>query len=318
MPLVSVIIPCYNCDRFLLETVSSVFNQDFTDYEIILIDDGSTDNTLEVIKSFGDKVIAEFQENRGASYTRNRGTALAKGEFIQYLDADDLLRPNTLEKRVKALRDTTADVAYCDWQNLVEGEDGKFQLGEIISRKIEDIHPNPEIALFTKFWSPPAALLYRRSIIDKIGGWNESLPIIQDARFLLDAALVGGKFVHVPGIGADYRVHGNTSLSRRNPVAFVKDCFINGCQVEEVWKNQGALTPEHCQALAQLYDYTARTLFMADEELFAENLRRLYEFQPGFRPSFPKIAGIMSAILGRQGAKFMIKLSGRSPISSRI
>lgn len=314
MTLVSVIIPCYNCDRFLQETVNSIFQQTFTDYEIILIDDGSTDNTPEIIKSFGSKVRAEFQTNRGASAARNRGTELAQGEFIQYLDADDLLRSDALEKRVEALRKNNADVAYSDWQKLVETENGQFELGEIISCKIEDIHPDLEIALFTSFWSPPAALMYSRNIVEKIGSWNESLPIIQDARFLLDAGLRGGKFVYVPGVGAEYRIHGNTSLSRSNPVNFVKDCYRNGRQVEQFWQSQGKLTLERQKALAQLYDYTARTLLMGDWGLFQENLACLYKVEPAFRPSLPKLAGLISQLMGIRATRWWVKRLGRSPI----
>ena len=314
MTLVSVIIPCYNCDRFLEETVNSILQQTFTDYEIILIDDGSTDNTAKIIKSFGSLVRAEFQPNQGASVTRNRGTAMAGGEFIQYLDADDLLRPDALEKRLGALKSSGADVAYSDWQKLVEIAPGKFELGEIISRKIEDIHPNIEIALFTSFWSPPAALLYRRSIVDKIGLWNESLPIIQDARFLLDAGLKGGRFVYVPGVGAEYRVHTGVSLSRRNPLEFVKDCYRNGCQVQEFWEHRGELNIEQKKALAQLYDYTARTLLMGDRELFTENLARLYGVEPKFRGSLPKLAGLMSQIWGIKVTRWWVNRLGRSPL----
>ncbi|MFN9557622.1 MAG: glycosyltransferase family 2 protein, partial [Dolichospermum sp.] len=140
--LISVIIPCYNCERFLQETLESVFQQTFTNYEIILVDDGSTDKTADIIKSYDSKVRAEFTPNRGASAARNLGTSLATGEFIQYLDADDLLLPDALEKRITSLKVSGADVVYSDWQKLVETEAEKFELGEITSRKIEDINPD--------------------------------------------------------------------------------------------------------------------------------------------------------------------------------
>ena len=154
-PLVSVIIPCYNAEHFLRETIESVFSQTFAHYEIILVDDGSTDGTAEVIKSFGSRVKAEFGSNRGASVARNLGTTLARGNFIQYLDADDILRPDALEKRVNALVSNDADVAYSDWQRLEENEAGEFIPGNIIARRIEDVHVDPQIALFTDFWHHP-------------------------------------------------------------------------------------------------------------------------------------------------------------------
>src|SRR3954465_6548006 len=110
--LVSIVIPCYNSARFLVETVESALSQTYTPAEIILVDDGSTDGSAELIRSYGHRVKAEFGPNCGGGAARNRGTALARGEFIQYLDADDLLIPDAIEKRVAALQQSTADVAY--------------------------------------------------------------------------------------------------------------------------------------------------------------------------------------------------------------
>ncbi|AFZ27925.1 glycosyl transferase [Cylindrospermum stagnale PCC 7417] len=304
MPLVSVIIPCYNAAKFLSATLESVFNQTLKNYEIILIDDGSTDNTATLIRSFGASIRAEFTSNQGASAARNRGTNLAQGQFIQYLDADDLLRVDALEKRVNALVKSGADVAYSDWQRLEEGEDDNFELGEVVARRIEDINPNPEIALFTDFWAPPAALLYHRRIVEAIGAWNESLPIIQDARFFLDAALVGGKFVYVPGVQADYRIQKTTnSLSRRNPASFVQDCFLNACQVEEIWKANGGITPERCVALEKVYGQLARFYFEHDRLRFYEVLSKIHKLNPNYLPSSPKSLRQLSKWLGYEQAE---------------
>lgn len=314
MSLVSIIIPCHNSEEFIVETLETVLNQIYTKYEIILVDDGSIDGTVDIIKSYGNKVRAILSDHRGASAARNKGTELANGEFIQYLDSDDLLTSDALEKRVGALLSSGADVAYSDWQKLEEQEDGSFQLGETIARRIEDIHPDPEIACFTSFWCPPAALIYRRSIVEVIGGWNESLPIIQDARFLLDAALHGAKFVYVPGVGARYRVHKNESLSKKSQYAFVKDCFINACQIEELWRKNSGLSLKHKEALLQVYDYTARTLFMYDNDLFKQNLNRLYEIKPNFQFSLPKVAGLTSKFIGFKASRWLARTTGKAPI----
>ncbi|MBD2385330.1 glycosyltransferase family 2 protein [Cylindrospermum sp. FACHB-282] len=304
MPLVSVIIPCYNAAKFLSATLESVFNQNLKDYEIILIDDGSTDNTATLIRSLGSKVRAEFTSNQGASAARNRGTKLAQGQFIQYLDADDLLRVDALEKRVNALVKTGADVAYSDWQKLEEGEDNNFYPGEVVVRQIEDINPNPEIALFTDFWAPPAALVYHRRIVEAIGSWNESLPIIQDARFFLDAALVGGKFVYVPGVQADYRVQKtNNSLSRRHPANFVQDCFLNACQVEDIWKANGGITPERLIALEKVYGQIARFYFEYNRPKFSEVFAKIHHLNPNYLPSSPKTLRQLSKWLGYEQAE---------------
>ncbi len=306
--LVSIIIPCYNAERFLTETLESAFKQTYPHTEVIVIDDGSTDGTADLIRFHADRVRAEFGPNRGASAARNRGTALARGEFIQYLDADDLLPPDAIEHRVAAMRKTGADVAYSDWEKLVELEPGIFEIRERIVRRIEDVHPILQIALITDFWAPPAAVTYRRTLVEKIGGWKEWLPIIQDARFLQDAGLAGGQFVYSPGIGARYRVHRDASLSRRSTVAFVADVFRNACDLQATFEARGVMNAEERRALAHIYNYAARSLFFQDKVAFRDCVARLYAVEPGFRPTWPKAARLVSTVFGFRAAGSLLSL----------
>src|SRR5215213_982432 len=118
--LTSIVIPCYNAARYLVETLESAFTQTYSPTEIIIVDDGSLDGSPQLIRGYGDRLKAEFLPHRGGGGARNRGTALARGEFIQYLDADDLLMPDAIARRVAALQNGDVDVAYSDWQKLVE------------------------------------------------------------------------------------------------------------------------------------------------------------------------------------------------------
>ncbi|MBU4539358.1 MAG: glycosyltransferase family 2 protein [Weeksellaceae bacterium] len=104
MPKVSVIIPCYNQSAFLEDCLDSVFNQTFTDWECLLIDDGSTDDTEEILKRWTEKdsrFVYHRKQNEGVTKTRNYGLDIAKGEWIQFLDADDILDPNKLKKSLE-------------------------------------------------------------------------------------------------------------------------------------------------------------------------------------------------------------------------
>jgi glycosyltransferase involved in cell wall biosynthesis len=309
--LVSIVIPCYNAREFLAETLESAFHQTYPRTEIIVVDDGSTDGTTELIRSYGSRVIAEFGPNRGASAARNRGTALARGSFIQYLDADDLLTSHAIEQRVAILEAEGADVAYSDWEKLVEIEPGAFALNEQVVRRIEDVHPILEIALITAFWAPPAALTYRRTLVDRIGGWKEWLPIIQDARFLQDAGLVGGKFAYAPGIGARYRVHRGASLSRRSTSAFALDVFRNACDLQATFEARGGMPAEKCLALAQVYDYAARSLFFHDRAAFRDCVGRLEGLAPGFPWTWPRVADRASTVIGFRAAGMLLPLLTR-------
>lgn len=316
-PLVSVIVPCYNAARFLGETIDSVLAQTLSAFELIVIDDGSTDGTAEVIDRYrrrlGARLIAESGPNRGVSAARNRGTELAQGRYLQYLDADDLLRPDALRLKFESLEFSGADIAYTDWQKLIESPSGSFVPGEIHSRQCEEVHPVPEIAVMRDFWAPPAALLYRREIVDRVGGWNTSLPIVQDGRFLFDALHCGGQLRHVRGIGADYRVlHGRQNLSRRNPAAFMRDWAEDAFQVEAIWRREGTLTSAMKSALLHRLGKTTRVLYELDRPAFWSVYRRMQALDSRYIPQARRSIRLASRLFGYPRAEALALLARRS------
>lgn len=254
--MISIIIPCFNAQRTIDSTIESALSQQ-VEKEIIVVDDGSTDDSRAVIASFGAQVRAEFGPNRGVSAARNRGGELAHGEFLQFIDSDDQLVPGTLQLRLAAIINSGADAAYTDWQKLRETGNGGFTLDEIIVPPQNLLDEDAEAACAdSRFWLPPVAILYRREIVDRIGGWRANLPVIQDARFLFDVAAQGGKFCRVPGVGALYRVTAG-SLSRRNRPQFMGDCFINAQEIEAYWRQKGTLTPARIVALRAMWNHAA-------------------------------------------------------------
>jgi glycosyltransferase involved in cell wall biosynthesis len=121
MPIISVIIPAYNAERDILETIKSVQQQTFSDFELIVIDDGSTDRTLELLHTLEDDRIRIFSyENGGVCTARNRGISHATGEYIAFLDADDLWTPDKLELQLAALQQhPEAGVVY-SWTSCID------------------------------------------------------------------------------------------------------------------------------------------------------------------------------------------------------
>src|SRR5690242_7347043 len=107
---VSAVIPCYNAERWIGEAIQSCLNQTYSPIEVVVIDDGSTDHSLAVIKSFGHKIKWETGPNRGGNHARNRGFTLSVGKYVQFLDADDYLLPQKIERQLTMLCSSGADV----------------------------------------------------------------------------------------------------------------------------------------------------------------------------------------------------------------
>src|SRR5258706_8948099 len=120
---VSVIIPSYNASRTLPATIASALAQTGSDLEVTVVDDGSTDDSLWIARTFEPSIRVLTGPNRGVSAARNRGLAASKGEWIVFLDADDLLLPGTLKLRLDTAWKSGADVVICDWQELLEQDD---------------------------------------------------------------------------------------------------------------------------------------------------------------------------------------------------
>jgi FkbM family methyltransferase len=297
---VSVVIPCFNARNWILDTLTSVFDQRDIDLEVIVVDDGSTDGSSELVARDFPQVRLEKTQSRNPGAARDLGTQLSSGTFIQYLDADDMLARGKLERQLQALGESGADVAYGDWLELRATTNGEFQMGRRITRRIEG---DPQIALFTDFWSPPAAYLFRRDIVERVGGWRRDLPIIQDARFVLDCALQGGQFVYCPGDAAYYRVHQSGSVSTRDPRQFARDCLHNALSAERWWQGHGGISGERKAALTQVYGQVARGSFEADRDTFDIALQALERLEPGYVPRRPRALRLLSRLGGYRRAE---------------
>lgn len=207
MPLVSVIIPAYNCEKTIRETIESVLNQTVSDFELIVINDGSPDSTLEVASGIKDSRIKIFSyPNAGVSASRNRGISHARGEFIAFLDADDLWMPNKLEAQLKALQDNPqAQVAY-SWMDCID-ELGQFlRRGSYITEN-GNIYAKLLLMPFVETGSNP---LIRAEALASVGGFDESLSYGEDWDLYLRLA-ARFHFVAVPYPHILYRVSANSA-----------------------------------------------------------------------------------------------------------
>ncbi len=299
MKTCSIIIPAYNSAKTIERTLASVFVQDYPNLEIIVVNDGSTDNTEQVLKKYADKINYYYQTNAGVSIARNLGFEKSTGEYIQYLDADDLLAEGKISKQIQAIEESEADVAYGDWMRFTEN-DFVYKELEMVEREMA---LRPEIELITDFWTPLAALLYTRTIANKIGGWNTALPVIQDARYALDAAIHQAKFIYTPGVMGYYRVHETGSLSTRNRFNFMNDCLENAKQIDAIWRKEYSTDLEKKKAIINVLRFCVNEFSILDKSKHKEAVSLILDIDSKFIPENSKLLRTMSKLLGYRTAE---------------
>jgi len=309
---VSIVVPCFNAATTIGATIEGALRQGNNPQDVLIIDDGSNDGSLTIANSFEPRVRVLTGPHLGASAARNRGIAETTGEWIVFLDADDLLVSGTLRRRLETAEATGADVIVCDWQEFFDGRDGTVD-GAVRSVDLAALEADAELACATHVWASTAALMYRRSLVQKIGGFREDLPVIQDARFLFDAAYHGARFAHSPHLGARHRISPQ-SLSRRDPARFWRDCLLNGTQIEALWRAGGTLTSGRISALADIYNGAAHGLFRAGDPSFRQALAALRTSGlPVSRRN--RLAELLSDVAGHRRA---VRLAQRWTTSRRL
>jgi len=293
--MISIVIPCFNAAATLRSTIESALGQD-EECEVIVVDDGSTDASPGIILEFAGRISAVRTENRGVSAARNLGTSMAVGEFIQYLDSDDVLAAGTLAQRRTALDRTGADVAVTDWQEFTTAPDGSAEPGKIVRPDVEALNKDAEIATATSaFWAPPAALLYRASMVKLADGWPEHMRVVEDARFLFEVACKGGRFEHVAGVGAFYRLS-PLGLSRGSRSRFIASCARNTQEIEANWRARAPLSAAQSQALAGMWWHVASAALIEGMEDF-DTARRGYN-RNAPRRFVTEAGGLLRAVFG--------------------
>ncbi len=210
-PLISVIMPCYNAEAYVEQSIANVFEQTYGNVELIAVDDGSTDRTLLILQESAKKypALKIFRQiNSGPYPARNLALQHAQGEFIALLDADDYWSPECLDKLYQALITARADLSYCGWQNIIEnGQVGPPYVPPAYEQG--NIH---EAFLNGCPW-PIHAALTRRCIVDQVGGFSTRRFSAMDYDFWIRISAVTQKIVLMPEVLAFYRWHNHGQIS---------------------------------------------------------------------------------------------------------
>jgi len=261
-PVVSVVIPCHNAGQWIPHAVTSALAQSGVQTEVIVVDDGSTDQSREVLSTFAQRIRVLDNPVRGGNRARNTGLAAATGEWVQFLDADDYLEPDKIARQLAEAGDavTTADVLY--GPVLVETWRDK----RAVERRPAAIDTQTD--LFTQWitWQLPqtGGALWRRESLLRIHGWKDDQPCCQEHELYLRALLAGLRFHHCPTAGAVYRIWSEDTVCRRDPLRVIREKTRLIDSLIDRLRGQRALQPAQHSAAAQACFEMARTWAVHD------------------------------------------------------
>lgn len=266
MSRISAVIASYNRETLIGETLSNLLAQSLVPHEIIVVDDGSTDQSVEVIRSFGDKVKLIQQANRGPGAARNAGLRIATGEFIQFQDSDDLFSLNKLEAQARLLEKTGADIAFGPWVKLtIEGQKATLE-----DQVLQQAMPSGRLDLscwWLRGWSTVfQSLLFRRSFIERVGNYKTDLFYGEDGELFFRALTSGPRIAFAGDALTLYRLHDVNKLTQ--------DEGASRARRAKDWARYLHYVIERCQSCGLKMDCVTRSIFASG---IRKHLRYLHE-----------------------------------------
>lgn len=309
-PLVSILIPVYNSERWLAETLNSAIHQTWQNKEIIIVNDGSTDNSLAIARSYESSFVKVInQKNNGQSAAENRALKEAQGEYISYLDADDLLAPDKIERQVQLL-------GYRNTEFVASGEWARFYKSPSEALFIPqplwvDMQP---VDWLVSAWSNHymmhgAAWLIPRKIAEQAGPWNEKLSLINDFDYFSRILLASQGVKFCQGARSYYRSGNSSSLSGSKSRLAWESAFhsisigtSNLLAVEDSPRTRFACATEFQRFIYEAYPDVPKLCMKAEakaKQLGGSNIR----------PLGGPIFQILSNFIGWQQAKHLQKIA---------
>lgn len=248
-PEVSVIVPCFNCESTVKESVGSIFNQTFTNFEIVLIDDGSRDSTLDVIKGIQqqhpEKVRVIQQKNQGVSVARNRGIAESKGQYITFLDSDDLYAPNKLDAQILEIKQSQVDAIFATIERFEDSPTGRLFFNPTKPPKCStDSYALAVLEMDLFSYANFSTGLFKKSVFKNLK-WNADRKTGEDWELWIQFAAEGFKAKNIDVTTNFYRKHDNNStkfydtyMTLDAHLSILSSSGLNADRVNQVAKNK--------------------------------------------------------------------------------
>lgn len=273
-PLVSLVIPAYNAGQFLRQAIDSVLAQSYPRVELLVLDDGSTDNTRDILASYGEQFHWASHANMGQAATLNKGWGMAKGELISYLSADDALKPEAVAVAVACLGEHPETVmAYGDYE-LID-VDGKT-IRTVVAPEFDYAAMVGDIVV-----QPGPGVFFRRPAYLQAGGWDPGLRQIPDYDFWLRLGAVG-PFRRLPEVLAEYRVHGESQSFIEPTQQKAEECLVVMEKFFALDHLPAEVPPLKARAFASAHLFCARLHLRAGRHVEVwRHLQRAWQWRPG-------------------------------------
>jgi glycosyltransferase involved in cell wall biosynthesis len=280
-PLVSILIPCFNAERWIERTVESALAQTWAEKEVIVVDDGSTDRSLEVIRQFNGRIRWETGPNCGGGAARNWLLELARGQWIQYLDADDYLLPTKIAAQVEFV---TANPDL----DVVFGPITLEHWSEHTTRCEQLAIPEPhDLWVLLASWRLPqtGAPLWRKQAIVDVGGWKSDQSCCQEHELYLRLLIRGKRFAYHPTNGAVYRQWSTATLCKRNISEVHRRRLEIEQRAEDYLRESAQLSRERLHAINQARFQIARIAWQYDPDFAGKLMDQVQRLDPKFSPT---------------------------------
>ena len=275
-PAVSILIPCYNAERWIAQAIESALSQSLENCEVIVYDDGSTDSSPAIIRSFGSAIRYERGSNRGGGAARNRLVEMGRADWLQFLDADDYLMPDKIENQYRMARHSGADLLF--GPVLID------RGGELEPLPIPCPHDDPWILLARWFLPQTGSPLWRKQAIVDAGGWKLGQPCCQEHELYFRLLRDGARFEYLEDGGAVYRKWSDQTVCERDPVLVIGQRLQIENSIEHTLRSRGELTAARLRAINQARFESARSAWRYDRPLARSIIRSIRLSQRDFQP----------------------------------